>query len=108
KLIVEYPKLTNYDEVVQRQFVIANRFLAGEWFKLWDFIPFFPSMDKTIKLYEQVIKNGPYSDVAPAAQLNIAASYEKGKVVGVTVPKYPEAAKAYERAADRYADRPAG
>ncbi len=105
KLIVEYPKLTNYNEIVERQFMIANRFLAGEWFKIWDIIPFFPSMDKTIKLYEQIIKNGPYSDVAPPAQLNIASAYEKGKVLGVTVPKYPEAAKAYERAADRYADQ---
>ena len=105
KLLVEYPKFTNYNDVVQRQFAIANRFLGGEWFRLWDTIPFFPSMDKTIKLYDQIIKNGPYSDVAPAAQLNIASAYEKGKVLFVTVPKYPEAAKAYERAADRYADQ---
>jgi outer membrane protein assembly factor BamD len=108
KLLVEYPKVTNYNEVVERQFVIANRFLAGEWFRLWDIVPFFPSMDKTIKLYEQIIKNGPYSEVAPIAQLNIAEAYQKGKVLFVTVPKYPEAAKAYERAADRYADKPAG
>jgi len=51
KLIEQYPKLTNYNEVVERQYIIANRFLAGQWFKLWDMIPFFPSMEKTIKLY---------------------------------------------------------
>lgn len=105
KLIEQYPKLTNYNEVVLRQFVIANKFLAGEWFKLWDIIPFFPSMEKTIKLYNQIIKNGPYSEVAPPAQLSIAAAQEKKKVLFVTVPDYPAAAKAYERAADRYADQ---
>jgi len=105
KLIEQYPKLTNYNEVVQRQFIIANRFLAGEWYKLWDIIPFFPSMEKTIKLYEQIIKNGPYSDVAPPSQLNIAAAYEKKTAIFVTAPDYPAAAKAYERAADRYADQ---
>jgi len=105
KLIEQYPKLTNYNEVVERQFIIANRFLAGEWFKLWDTVPFFPSMEKTIKLYEQVIKNGPYSDVAAPAQINIAAAHEKKKVLFVTVPDYPAAAKAYDRAADRYVDQ---
>jgi outer membrane assembly lipoprotein YfiO len=60
-------------------------------------------MDKTIKLYEQVIKNGPYSEVAPLAQLNIGAAYERKFVTD-----YPEAARSYERAADKYADRKEG
>ncbi len=102
-LIETYPKVENYDEVVKRQFLIANRFLGGEWFKLWGFIPAFPSMDKTIKLYEQIIKNGPYSEVAPVAQMNIGAAQEKK-----LVKDYPAAAKAYERAADRYSDQPVG
>jgi outer membrane protein assembly factor BamD len=108
KLIIEHPKITNYNEVVQRQFGIANRFLAGEWFKLWQLIPYGASMEKTRKLYEQIIKNGPYSDVAPPAQLNIASSYEKEKVFFFTAPKYADAAKAYARAADRYAESTSG
>ena len=103
KLIERYPKVSNYDEVILRQMAIANRFLAGQWFRAFDVIPVFPSMDKTIKLYEQVIKNGPYSEVAPQAQLNIGSAYERK-----FVSDYPEAARAYERAADRYADRQAG
>ena len=47
KLLEKYPKVENYDEVLQRQFVIANRYLGGQWFKLWGYVPFFPSMDKT-------------------------------------------------------------
>jgi len=105
KLIEQYPKLTNYNEVVERQFIIANRFLAGEFYRLWDLVPFFPSMEKTIKLYEQIIKNGPYSEVAPQAQMNIAAAHEKKKVLFVTVPDYAAAAKSYERAADHYAEQ---
>src|SRR5215207_7178295 len=69
KLIERYPKITNYDEIILRQMAIANRFLAGQWFKAFGYIPFFPSMDKTIKLYEQVINNGPYSEIAPLAQI---------------------------------------
>jgi outer membrane protein assembly factor BamD len=100
-LLERYPKLDNFNEIVDRQYVIANRYLAGKWFRLWGYIPALPSMDNTIKMYEQIIKNGPYSDIAPAAQMNIGAANEKklGK-------DYPAAARAYERAADRYSDRP--
>jgi outer membrane protein assembly factor BamD (BamD/ComL family) len=99
KLVEKYPKAVHYDEVVKRQYQIANRFLAGQWFKLWDYIPFFPSMDRTAGLYEKIVKNGPYSEIAPEAQLKIGEAREKQD-------NYPDAVKAYEVAADRYNDRP--
>ena len=98
KLLEKYPKIENYAEVLERQYGIANRFLAGQWFKLWGYVPFFPNMDKTAEMYEKLIKNGPYSDVAPEAQLKIGAAREKKS-------DYPLAVKAYERAADRYHDQ---
>ncbi len=97
KLLEKYPKSVNYEEVLRRQYEIANRFLGGEWFRLWNYIPFFPSMEKTAGLFDKVVKNGPYSEVAPDAQLKIGAAREKQG-------NYPEAVKAYERAADRYND----
>jgi len=99
KLIEKYPKIAEADEVLKRQYEIANRFLGGQWTKLWGYIPMPPSNDKTAEMYEQVIKNGPYSEVGPQAQLNVGAVREKQK-------DYPAAVKAYERAADRYADKP--
>src|SRR5262249_46933806 len=99
KLIQKYPKAVHYDDVLKRQYDIANRFLDGQWFKLYDTVPFFPSMDKTVDLFEKVVTNGPYSDIAPHAQLKIGAAREKQS-------NYPDAVKAYERAADRYNDRP--
>ncbi|HYG24966.1 MAG TPA: tetratricopeptide repeat protein [Verrucomicrobiae bacterium] len=100
KLLEQYPKAINYEDVLLRQYEIANRFLAGEWFRLWGYIPFFPSMEKTADLYQKIVKNGPYSDIAPQAQMKIGEAREKQA-------NYPEAVKAYERAADRYNDRPA-
>jgi len=103
KLIEKYPRVDNYDEVVKRQFTIANRFLEGQWFKLWNVVPAFPSMDKTVGLYEKIIKNGPYSQVAPQAQMNIGQAHENK-----LLPDYTAAVKAYETAADRYSDERAG
>ena len=99
KVVEKYPRLTLFNEVLQRQFDISNRYLAGERFKLWGFIPTFPSMDKTADMFAKIVQSGPYSGVAPAAQLKIGEARVKQK-------SYPEAVKAYERAADRYNDRP--
>jgi outer membrane assembly lipoprotein YfiO len=106
KLIEKYPKMGNYEEILQRQYDIANRFLAGKPFQLWGAIPWFKSMDKTAEMYEKIVKNGPYSAVAPQAQLKIGAAREKLTTLGFKTPDYPSAAKAYELAADRYHDRP--
>lgn len=108
KLLTKYPKIENYDEIVLRQYGIADRFLAGKRFKLFGYLPLYKSMEKTITMYEQVIKNGPYNDIAPDAQLKIGRANEQRKTVFFKAPDYLAAAKAYERAADRYADKPQG
>ena len=99
RIIEKYPRSENYNDVVWRQYEIGNRFLAGEWFRLWSYIPLYSSMDETAKMFDKIVSNGPYSEVAPHAQLQIGAAQEKGK-------NYPDAVKAYERAADRYHDQP--
>jgi outer membrane assembly lipoprotein YfiO len=105
-LLQKYPKSANYPEILQRQFAICNRFLDGERFRLWTYIPTFPSMDKTVGLLEKLIKNGPYSDVAPQAQLDIGTANERKTRFFSDNEPYVQAAKAYQLAADRYHDRP--
>jgi outer membrane protein assembly factor BamD len=104
KLIEKYPKSVNYDEVLTRQFEIANKYLAGKWFKLWGYIPFFPSMDKTVAMYQKIVKDGPYSQVAPRAQMNIGAAREKQVSFFNRIDPFQLAVQAYETAADRYRD----
>lgn len=98
-IIDKYPHSEKYEDVLWRQYGIANRFLAGQWFRLWTYIPFFPSMDRTAEMFGKIVKEGPYSDVAPHAQLRIGAAREKQR-------NYEEAVKAYETAADRYRNQP--
>ena len=100
QIVDKYPKSGQYNEVLWSQFKIADRFLDGEWFRLWNIIPLYPSMDETAKLYEKIVKSGPYSEVAPHAQLRIGAAREKQH-------DYSRAVKAYDTAADRYNDQPA-
>ena len=98
-IIEKYPRSSRYEEVLWRQYEIANRFLGGEWFRIWGYIPLYPSMDQTAQMFDKIVNNGPYSDVAPHAQLRIGAAREKEK-------NYPDAVKAYATAADRYYNLP--
>src|ERR1700690_4102880 len=97
-IIEKYPRSSHYDEVLWRQYEIANRFLGGQWFRLWGFIPY-PSMDQTAQMFDKIVNNGPYSNVAPHAQLRIGGAREKQN-------NYPDAVKAYATAADRYYNQP--
>ncbi len=99
KVLEKQPKTAAFDQILERQYVIANKFLAGKWFKLWDVIPIFSSMEKTAEMFEKIVRTGSYSEVAPQAQLKIGEARDKQK-------NYSMAAKAYETAADRYHDRP--
>jgi outer membrane protein assembly factor BamD (BamD/ComL family) len=102
-ILEKYPKAANYDEILRRQFEITDKYLGGKWFLLWDTVPV-PSwvsagMDRTADMYGTIVKNGPYSEVGPEAQMKIGSAREKES-------NYPLAVKAYEVAADRYHDRP--
>lgn len=99
KILTRYPRSGKYNDVLRRQYEIAGRFLAGQWRKIWGFLPFFPSNDRTAEMFAQVVGNGPQSEVAPPAQLKIGETREKQR-------KWPLAARAYNTAFDRYNDQP--
>jgi len=102
-ILEKYPRVLNYEEILQRQFEITNRYLAGEWFRLWNYVPvpawIYAAKDRTASMYERIVKNGPYSKVGPQAQMKLGATRD-------LQGEYPLAVKAYELAADRYHDRP--
>jgi outer membrane protein assembly factor BamD len=98
ELIKKNPNTTHFDTVLQRQFEIGNLFLAGERQKAWG-IRWFPSLDRAVEVYEQVVKNGPYSPVAPESQFRIGLAYEKQR-------DYLAAVHAYEKLLERYPKLP--
>lgn len=101
ELMKKYPRSENFDEILWRQYEIAGRFYGGEFFRIfWGYLPLYTSMDETAKMYGKIVNNGPYSVVAPHAQLQIGAAREKEK-------NYEDAVKAYATAADRYNGQPA-
>jgi outer membrane protein assembly factor BamD len=98
-MLEKYSKAADVKDIQHRQFVITLRFLHGQWFKLWGYIPFFPSMDKTADMFEKIVRYGPYGEFGPPSQMDIGAAREKEK-------EFELAVQAYELAADRYSEQP--
>lgn len=98
-VVQKYPKADSYNEILEREYAIASRFLRGQWFKLWGVIPFFPSMEKTAEMFTQIVRDGPFSEVGPDAQMALGATREKQKF-------YELAVRVYEKAADMYGENP--
>lgn len=96
KCVDDYPDSEHFDEILKYQYDIACLFLLGERQKLWK-IPTLPSMDKAIEMFEQVIKNGPYSQVAPLAQLKIGFAREKQHQWEGAVKAYQDLIRKYPK-----------
>ena len=97
-LIEKHPNSPHFETALQRQFEIGNLFLGGERHKIWRF-RIFSGLDKAVEVYEQVVKNGPFSKVGPDAQFRIGLVFEKQK-------DYISAVHAYEKFLERYAHHP--
>jgi len=110
-LLQFYPQNVDFENVQARQFAIATRYLDGQRFKLWGRIPFYRSMNKTAAMFQDIVSSGPFSSVAPRAQMNIGQAWVN-KARGFQFSEsekhknYRMAILAFEKAADRYHDRP--
>jgi outer membrane protein assembly factor BamD len=97
-LIDKNPNSPYFDTALERQFEIGNLFLGGEKLKVWWF-RIFSGLSKAGEIYEQVVKNGPYSKVGPPAQFRRGLVFEKEK-------DYLGAVHSYEKLLERYPNDP--
>ena len=115
KLLDAHPGYEKSEEVSKRMYEIATMFLGGKRFR-WKipyqdtiYIPLFPSMSKTSKLYTQIVTNAPFGTHAAQAQYGIGQAHEKalqgfwGFFANAT--EYDKATRAYQLLADRYSQR---
>ncbi len=94
KMVTKYPSSDYFEQALNEQYRIANLYLAGEPQRIWK-IPVGPSMDRTIEMYERIIKNAPYGDYAAQCQFNIGLAKENQR-------KYTDAVDAYQLVLDNY------
>ncbi|MEI9998616.1 MAG: tetratricopeptide repeat protein [Verrucomicrobiota bacterium] len=94
KMVAKYPSSDYFPQALNEQYRIANLYLAGEPQRIWK-IPVGPSMQRTIEMYERIIKNAPYGDYAPQCQFDIGLADEKQR-------KFTDAVDAYQLVLDNY------
>ncbi len=93
-VVDKYAATEFFDKAIEQQFAIANTFFAGEPQRIMR-IPLPPSYERTVKKYQQIIKNAPHGRFAPAAQLRIGMCYQQ-------MHRWSLAVDAFQRLIDRY------
>jgi outer membrane protein assembly factor BamD len=97
-MVQKYPSSDYFEQALNEQYRIANLYLAGEPQRIWK-IPVGPSMDRTVEMYQRIIKNAPYGAYAPQCQFNIGLARE-------TQRRYTDAIDAYQLVLDNYPTSP--
>ena len=93
-MVKKYPSSDYFEQGLGEQYRIANLYLAGEPQRIWK-IPVGPSMDKTVDMYNQIIKNAPYGTYAAQSQFKIGLAREQQR-------KFTDAVDAYQKVLDNY------
>jgi outer membrane protein assembly factor BamD len=94
KMVTKYPSSDYFEQALGEQYRIANLYLAGEPQRIWK-IPVGPSMDRTVEMYDRIIKNAPYGTYGPQCQFKIGLARENQR-------RYTDAVDAYQKVIDNY------
>jgi outer membrane protein assembly factor BamD len=97
-MVQKYPSSDYFEQALDEQYRIANLYLAGEPQRIWK-IPVGPSMDKTVEMYQRIVKNAPYGTYAAQCQFNIGLAREKQR-------RFTDAIDAYQTVLDNYPTSP--
>ena len=97
--ISKYQHGDDFDLAVESQFRIARLFLDGRKQKMLGVLPITVAPSRAQEMFEQIVKNAPFSKIAPQAQFNIGRALEKQG-------KTPEAIAAYQAVLIKYPGDP--
>lgn len=76
-IVSRYPNTPRFNEVVGEQYRIASALMDGARNRTWGWLPGFRNRDQSIRYFEQIIINAPYSDYAPLALMNVARAHQR-------------------------------
>lgn len=94
KTVDNFPHIENMDEIIAREFNIANIYAVKESPKVLG-TDIMTSMERAIEIYKKVVDNSPYGKLADEAQFKLGEALKK-------VERYDEAIIAFQKIADDY------
>ena len=96
KAIDNFPHTENLDEIIEREYNIANLYLAKAGPRLLG-ADIMTSLDRAVEIYKRVVDNAPYGKFAAEAQFKMGEAL-KGQ------ERYDEAIEAYQKVVDDHPD----
>jgi outer membrane protein assembly factor BamD len=113
EIVTRYPSTPRFNEVIGQQYRIACDLLNGARSHSWWFIPGFRNREASVKFFEIVLSNAPYSEYAPLALMGVARAHlflhepeESIDALDRMINTYPKsllASDAYLKSAQAYA-----
>jgi len=94
KTIDNFPHIDNMDEIIAREFNIANIYAVKESPKIMG-TDIMTSIERAIEIYKKVVDNSPYGKLASEAQFKLGMALKKAE-------RYDEAIAAFQRVVDDY------
>ncbi|MFC1548364.1 outer membrane protein assembly factor BamD [Candidatus Omnitrophota bacterium] len=96
KTVEEYPYTVRMEEIIQREYNIANIFQTEETPKLME-LELSESMVRAVEIYGKIVENMPYGIYADKSLYKMAECYRR-------MMKYDEAVESYEKIINDYPD----
>ncbi|MFH1046077.1 MAG: outer membrane protein assembly factor BamD [Candidatus Omnitrophota bacterium] len=93
-VIDKYPYTERVDDIIEREYQIANLFYTGQKAKILG-MAILPAKDKAIEIFAQVTENAPYGKYADLAQFKLGQCY-------MEVKDYINAALAFKKIIESY------
>lgn len=99
RLVVQkYPSSTRYEEVIERQYNIANHYLSGEKRAILG-AKIFPAKDVAAEIFAAITEDAPFSHYGELAQFKQGETHQ-------AMGQYEEAVKAFGDLVERYPNSP--
>lgn len=99
QLVIEkYPYTERVDEIIEREYRIANLFYSGQKDKILG-MAILPAKGKAIEIFSRVVENAPYGKYADIAQYKLGQCY-------MDVKDYINAALAFKEIIENYPKSP--
>jgi outer membrane protein assembly factor BamD len=76
EIVTRFPNSPRFNEVIGQQYHIACELLDGARSRTWLAIPGFRNREGSVKMFETVLANAPYSEYAPLALMSIAKAHQ--------------------------------
>ena len=99
KTLQVYPSTMRFEDILEREYQIANHFLGGRKRKVLGLAAILPARDKAIEIFESLVEDGPFSHYGELAQYKLGLAH-------AALGNYEQAVSAFEQLVVRYPESP--